>query len=102
MGMGTGTGTSRTRRTTASIRRTVRKGTSRSCRPAWPKSEIVRIHFPFSHPPGSLYVRNSRIDHSRLRCAADRLILELSRLQLGPAILCGAAFALTVLDLACA
>ena len=37
-----------------------------------------------------------------LRCAADRLILELSRLQLGPAILCGAAFALTVLDLACA
>ncbi|GAA5962573.1 hypothetical protein JCM8115_002127 [Rhodotorula mucilaginosa] len=32
----------------------------------------------------------------------DRLILELSRLQLGPAILCGAAFALTVLDLACA
>ncbi|GAA5983291.1 hypothetical protein JCM10908_000227 [Rhodotorula pacifica] len=32
----------------------------------------------------------------------DRLIIELSRLQFGPAILCGAAFALTVLDLVCA
>ncbi|GAA5863222.1 hypothetical protein JCM3774_000818 [Rhodotorula dairenensis] len=31
----------------------------------------------------------------------DRLILELSRLQLGLAILCGAAFALTVLNFVC-